>query len=187
MRKVVREQVISPLLELLALGAREEIRVSERDRRVAVAPDGVDSKNACRLPMASHALVVLDRAEAEKRPQGLKESQVASRHRHRKDELQARSTVAVRTALTDRSEATLRRDKAAERVTGPLPRFDEAGKKWWRRWGSNPRSSCVPRRRSTRLSYAPRSDNGTSGHSGLECLTYRTHVCIMTWGYDNHP
>ena len=188
MSKVVGEQTISPLLKLPPLRAGEEIRLRERDRRASVRPDRVDPKHARRLPMTAGAPIVLDGAEAEERAQRPKESQVASRHRHGEDELRARCPVAVRTALTDGGEGPLGGNQAAKREANRVPRLEER----WKKLGGGEGirtlgSSCMPCRRSTRLSYAPGGDNGTSAHLRLELITPRTHVCIMTWGYDIYP
>src|SRR5918995_3052402 len=107
----------------------------------------------------------------------------ASRHRHGEDELRARCPVAVRTALTDGGEGPLGGNQAAKREANRVPRLEER----WKKLGGGEGirtlgSSCMPCRRSTRLSYAPGGDNGTSAHLRLELIAHRTHVCIMTWG-----
>src|SRR6266536_129106 len=175
MGEVVGEEMVTPLLVLPPFLAGQEKRLRERDRRVPMCPDGVDAKHARRFPVTPAAPVMLNGAKPEKGTQGFEERKVTASHRHAKDELQPRAAVPIGPPLSHRAEATLARDNTAQREADRAHELEEFRKKW-RRWGSNPRSSAMPWRRSTRLSYAPGVDHGTSGHSGLVLLADRTHV-----------
>lgn len=183
MGEVIGEELVPPVLVLPPFRAGQEKRVREGDGRVLVRSDGVDAKRARRLPMRSAALVMLDRAVSEKRAQRFEEAKVAARHCHAEDELQARRAVAIGPALSNRGEATLAGDEVTEREADRPDELEEFREKW-RRWGSNPRSSCMPCRRSTRLSYAPGVYQGISGDSRLELIAYRTHVRSLPPGCD---
>jgi hypothetical protein len=176
-----------PSVELAAFCAREQVALGKGNGgRVMRFPRG-DRENALWFPMRTSFRHIVDRTEPEECSQRLQQGAVAVGHRNLEDEVLAGRTVGKRSLLRGDDEGAFCCDEPAEREADRIPCFEER----WKKLGGA-EGDRIPGLRHAmaalyQLSYSPENGQVTSGHSGLECVADRTHVCIMTLGYDNFP
>ena len=127
------------------------------------------------------------RAKSKKSAQRLEERTVAAGHVHLKHEPPPWRPVLERGQLGRDEEGALGCDETTERESDRVPRSEESWKKLGGADATRTRDFHHAMVALYQLSYSPRAVQGTSGHSGLERLADRTHVCIMTSRYDIYP